>query len=61
MHFVKPEDPIGNSIISREGPRDAFHHEERTVNGKPASSANVVMTLCRPRLTVGKVVIELAC
>lgn len=61
MYFMKPEDPIGNSIISREGPKDAFYHEEHTVKGKPASSENVVMTLCRPRLIIRKVIIELAC
>lgn len=61
MYFVKPEDPMGNSVVSQEGPKDAFRHEERTVNRKPAFFANVVMALCRPRLTVGKVVVGLAC
>lgn len=43
------------------GSRDVFHYEKYTLKGKPASSANVVMTHCRPGLTVGKGVIELAC
>lgn len=56
---VKPEDPTGNCIISREGLWDAFTIRNEPLRGKPASLKSVVILLCRPGLTVGKTVAEL--
>lgn len=51
---VKPEDPTRNCIISQEGLKDAVSIRNEPLRGKPASLKSVVILLCRPGLTVGK-------